>query len=318
MDSSDDTDTVRERRPPRAGGEAEHEESAAPDTGRRWRDLSLNFDAEPVAPRPRRGEPPAKRSPGGHTPPARPAAPTDRHDGAITKPDPAPQDAAEDAAPAHEATELDEPVLDDDGATSSDIAAETGAVPALEPLEGASEAPAREASPHDVEKDVEEESDEEPLIEYYDRGGPAAPREAGDAVDEDTTTLEIELPDVTQDEDGGEAIGREPDEPGEDQLHLELESAEGIKDDIPTLTDAVYIPEAQPQGPEIALPGPEIAPPEPDTSPYDDGIERCLENLRVRLQLMGLDVLSAGQERELRDTLVEFLDDQGFSSGGNA
>jgi hypothetical protein len=101
-------------------------------------------------------------------------------------------------------------------------------------------------------------------------------------------------------------------------LHLELESAEGIKDDIPTLTDAVYIPEAQPQGPEIALPGPEIAPPEPDTSPYDDGIERCLENLRVRLQLMGLDVLSAGQERELRDTLVEFLDDQGFSSGGNA
>ena len=58
-------------------------------------------------------------------------------------------------------------------------------------------------------------------------------------------------------------------------------------------------------------PGPIPEPgPGPDESPYDQDIERCLERLRVRLQLMGLGVLSAAQEKELHDTLVEFLDDR--------
>lgn len=133
----------------------------------------------------------------------------------------------------------------------------------------------------------------------------------------DTVTLDDDPPDDPLESALGEAAASEPsaDEPGpsdepatgdddeqaEDQLHLELEASAVSEADIPVLTNAVYVPEPPAQKQE--------APPGPPESPHEAPIARCIDNFRVRLQLMGLDTLSTAQEKELHDSLVEFLDE---------
>ncbi len=100
------------------------------------------------------------------------------------------------------------------------------------------------------------------------------------------------------------------DEPGEDeqeedQLHLELEPDGEADAGIPVLTNAVYVPDTPPEQPA----SPAFTPPGPAGSPHDAAITRCIDNLSVRFQLMGLDALSPAQEKELHDALVEFLED---------
>ncbi|MBS1270579.1 MAG: hypothetical protein MAG794_01536 [Gammaproteobacteria bacterium] len=103
----------------------------------------------------------------------------------------------------------------------------------------------------------------------------------------------------------------------ENQLQLELESAEESWDGIPTLTDAVYVPDTASEDPQPSEP---TDTPRGDSSPIDstdtpdnENIDRCIENLRTRLQSTGLGALSPGQEKELHNTLVEFFDPRGHS-----
>lgn len=109
----------------------------------------------------------------------------------------------------------------------------------------------------------------------------------------------------------------------EDQLHLELEPAHGnAEDDIPTLTEVVYVPDAAPapDADDTTEPGPlELEP--ADTPPDEDAapgsVEWCIEQLRTRLQLMEIDPLSPEQEAELRDTLSELLDELKYPDTGD-
>jgi len=132
--------------------------------------------------------------------------------------------------------------------------------------------------------DLEETS--VPAGDEHDPG--EAPAATGkDAADTDTTGAESES--------------------AEDQLHLELEPAASADQaditeaDIPVLTNAVYVPEPAPAASAPA--------PGPAESPHEARIGRYIEDLRVRLQLMGLDTLSEQQEREVHDSLVELLDE---------
>jgi hypothetical protein len=86
----------------------------------------------------------------------------------------------------------------------------------------------------------------------------------------------------------------------EDQLHLQLEPDEPSEAEIPVLTNAVYVPDPAPRKP---------APPGPVESPHEARIARFIDSLHVRFHLTGLDTLSPEQEKELHDTLVEFLDE---------
>lgn len=85
----------------------------------------------------------------------------------------------------------------------------------------------------------------------------------------------------------------------EDQLDLQLESTDDPGDaDIPTLTQAVYVPDAP-------LDAPDPAPVEParDTSLVED-----IEDLRSRLRNVDLDALSPEQQTRLHKGLSELLD----------
>lgn len=106
---------------------------------------------------------------------------------------------------------------------------------------------------------------------------------------------------------------------GEDQLHLELEPAnEASEDAIPTLTEAVYVPDGSPveppAGDEAAAEPPEAELPAEEETTIDEAvadapIKRVIERLRTRLQILELDELSPGQEAQLRDALEELMDE---------
>lgn len=85
----------------------------------------------------------------------------------------------------------------------------------------------------------------------------------------------------------------------EDQLHLQLEPTDEPADaDIPTLTQAVYVPDAPFNAPE-----PEPAEPARDTRLVGD-----IEDLRSRLRNVDLDTLSPDQQAQLHNDLSELLD----------
>lgn len=314
MDSTEKTDKARGN-PPSVGDDAKRDDTPGSESGNRWRDLSLNFDAEPATPRLRRSGQPNRETEGGtKEPPSQPRALARNESRVSPKPPPEP-----------EPSDLEKTVVDETSTEHVDIEMKIQAAPASTPSEPAPGPPMEDEE--EMELDIEAvpvlepvepapeaalEDDREPAIQYFDRIPSAARTPTGG--EDDTSTLEIELPEVRHDptvnslnEPGGH--DKTNSSPDEDQLHLELETAE---DDIPTLTDAVYIPDA-----EISEAEPdqgEFAAPESFESPYEEDIEQCLENLRVRLQLMGLDLLSTEQENELRDTLVEFMDERGFST----
>jgi len=152
------------------------------------------------------------------------------------------------------------------------------------------------------------------------RAGEAAPTPAEDATP-DVEWDEPALPSL-EPADTETAAPMGDDETAEDQLHLELEPETGdaLYDDIPTLTEAVYIPdEASPPAPDGPVSGSdssvtaatEEGPPEQTVAeaPLDASIDWCLEQLRTRFEIMKLDPLSPEQETQLRDTLLELLDD---------
>lgn len=294
------------------------EPSPTPEPGNRWRDLNLSFDAEPVVPKSRRdtrteAEPPPPDA-------SRAAAPVSD----ISEP-PAPEDSAE-PEPDNEPVGPDAPVgehpedeapgepLDLAGAPGIDLAEFSepdgqdepdAEAPALDVAAGAA-GPAASPPPLPADEPASDAVDEEYAapaggdLEASEQGLEAAAEDLAADLEVEAEEFEIGPPVAGQDGFGAPAATQEAEE---DQLHLELELDEESEDDIPTLTDAIYVPDKA---------SPEPAPPGPDESPYDENVDKCIDNLRVRLQLMGLEALSPGQEKELHDTLVEFLDDLGL------
>lgn len=176
-----------------------------------------------------------------------------------------------------------------------------------------------------IEPDASGQAAQTDTVVDFDAFSDKRPVEAAPAPAEDTT------PDVEWDEpvlptvepaDAETAAPAGDDDSNEDQLHLELEPEAGdaLYDDIPTLTEAVYVPDgaSPPAADEPVLePDPgvtaatEEGPPEQTVAeaPLDASIDWCLEQLRTRFEIMKLDPLSPEQETQLRDTLLELLDD---------
>lgn len=315
-------------------------------TGNRWRDLNLSFDAEPVLPKARRDSTPEAEEPesdAGADDQARTAAA-----GTVDVPDEvsvettdqpvqneAPHDPAGEspgAEPVLEPSEVPvdtgEPVLapDDEPATTdvdddapsvweSEPAVPGGLDHPAEPQDRA-DTPATAVDDGDLDTDHEfrPHSDEDVLV--LDLEEPDLPP-AKPGTDETDETVRDDEPGVPEWQEAvqqaplRDAPGSEPiDEPGqdeqaEDQLHLELEPDGNADAGIPVLTNAVYVPDTPPEQPA----SPALTPPGPAGSPHDADITKCIDDLRVRFQLMGLDALSPAQEKELHDALVEFLDD---------
>lgn len=333
-------------RRPAAQGDGRSTEPGTPDSsGNRWRDLNLSFDAEPVLPRARRDSPPDAGEPdpqaetrdeahtavdSGDGPEALSVETSDQpvpdeagHDPAAGSPETAsrrygddmPVDAGE---PAVEPPDLPEKPDVDDGdlrvpepgpAVSDEVAypaePQVRADPPAAPGEDEGVAPGHEFRPR---------SEEEVLV--LDLEEPELPP-AETGADEADETFPDDEPDEPARHDPATPAGLrdttvskpfdEPaeDEQEEDQLHLELEPDAEADAGIPVLTNAVYVPDTPPEHP----PTPAFTPPGPAGSPHDAVITRCIDNLSVRFQLMGLDALSPAQEKELHDALVEFLED---------
>lgn len=341
--------------------------TAAPaDSGNRWRDLSLSFDAEPMPQRGRRGS----RSDAEHAPADEAAGLPAQTGDALSAPEEGGEaDAGPDGTvagignpdmdhsdgesrlgptgtPPSEASETDTPLpgialdefaprsadeleIEDAAAEENPVADELETEDVAADQEPVVDPPGNEDAAAGAEEPVVDNlatgdvaAEERPVVDEPDVGGlesagktaatgPEGPTEGLGEPDPEVPVEdlegameEIEIIDVSlhQDNDletaaggGGEPLTEQE----EDQLHLELEPTEGTDDDIPTLTDAVYVPDSLSDG----------APPGPGESPYDGNVEQCIDRLRVRLELMGLDTLSPKQERELRDTLLELLDD---------
>lgn len=138
------------------------------------------------------------------------------------------------------------------------------------------------------------------------------PADAGAISPDEPPAIEpADIDDIVREEPvlpAADLVAGQPDEqaagdrPTENQLRLQLESEDDTGDDIPTLTEAVYVPDTPLNEPELEEP--ELEEPAPDGN-----IERCVERLRARLQVMKLDILSPEQEAQLRETLVELLDE---------
>lgn len=359
------------------------------DSGNRWKDLNLAFDAEPVPPRTRRNnqtedqqsadsstEAGAETGPAGREvgslPPASPEA------AAPPASEPAPES---EPGPAAETEPAPEPLPEPERNAIEDLGSPRPLGPTVDETSGGGEGRSPEldlhefAGPSAAEPELEIDLD---AMGEQAAPAPEPPELPGDEEPPEENAPEVEEielaapPDETLYDNGMEA-GQTPnaapaaspaDEPGENQLHLELESEAASQDEIPTLTDAVYVPEAPAGEASVAAARPRIEPepestPEPEAepaqerepepvqdsepraaaeqsepeavagpgtppeagampelgpgpaeSPYDQDIDQCLERLRVRLQLMGLGVLSEAQEKELRDTLVEFFDER--------
>lgn len=294
--------------------DAPPDEPTAPgDSGTRWRDLNLSFDAEPVLPRARRDEAPAPERDAAPEPPGAPGTkpgapempvPEPEHgpadDDAAVEAPPGADDAADTEAPAAPAADAEpqlpaaepepEPRLDDEPAVAGT------AEPDVVTYDPAAAGPASGAGP--VDELGEEAVRSEPIRGAS--GMPSTGDEDDDSgygfrsrSDEEVLVLDLEAPAAAA--GAGAELEQE-----EDQLHLELESDDASEADIPVLTNAVYVPETPPQQP---------APPDPAGSPREASIGRFIDDFRVRLQLMGLEALSAAQEKELHEALVEFLDE---------
>lgn len=343
------TRAAASEQPPGAGsgarstrGDAATVEPEEPvDAGSRWRDLNLSFDAEPVIPKTRRdtragvedrdaapdmdaaseetdqhpGDAPVDEEPG--IAPQSPAGPDHADHAADDEPDAtADHDAAtepvgaaaEPAPPAALETEQSQALPDPD---SDLITYDLGARPVPPP-------PQRDEVVQDLTEPgplagADDASDTDPGVP----AGPARP-------DEDVLVLDLEEPGPADDAgepdtDARQAAAGEPDaaEPGdareEDQLHLELEPDAAAAAEIPVLTNAVYVPDqaAEPATEPAAEPPPEVAggAPGPAMSAHEARVSRFVDALRFRLQRTGLDALSAGQEKELHDALVELVDE---------
>lgn len=363
------------------------EPGAAVDSGNRWRDLNLSFDAEPVLPRARRssdgGAKPPDTTP---EPPAAPQtkpAPTTRALETVIDDNDSP--AKPDAGPPTAPAGHDESMVSPANATSgppSDGDAEDDAEQA-EPdvvtygLGSTTPAPGGEApqevtgsettretsdlpsagdeqSPSDYE--IRSRSDDEVLMIDLDEPEPSPPggvdpeatepveivnadsespasntalddpaAAPDDAAQVDDAMQDVESPESPRQSDAASGMAAvEPDTPApvrdevgpedtagppreaeneeneENQLHLKLESDEASEADIPVLTNAVYVPDASPE---------QTAPPGAAESPHEASVERFMDNFRARLQLMGIATLSAAQEKELCDAVVELLDE---------
>lgn len=314
------------RRVPAASPAGDHDdrpdstlrEPTPPDSASRWRDLNLSFDAEPVIPRrARRGTEVEsdEADDDTDTPPAQDLA--GEPDQAVPAEDDAPAAASTDDAP--------EPILDDEQTAGNAGEEHVQATPDIVGIdvESFSHAPPVDPEPAAPDPSAETEPDAEP----DDIPGAADPApEAAAANDEspdqspgESPGIEWEepkLPDIeVTEETPGPGSG---DERKENQLHLELEPADNTvaDDDIPTLTEAVYVPDT-PSAVESAGGDPDPAPaatpdaetPTTEAPPPDADVERCVDQLRTRLQLMDLDTLSPEQEAQLRDTLEAFLEE---------
>ncbi|MDZ7842809.1 MAG: hypothetical protein U5R46_18585 [Gammaproteobacteria bacterium] len=315
-------------------------EPEPPDSaGNRWRDLSLSFDAEPVLPRARHDdntpdaevpESDTEAEGAGEVQTVAAGAGDVPHKVSVETVDPPVPDEADDD-PA--AGSPDPETAPDEG----DVPVETGE-PSLEPLDqpptpDVDDPPVPETVPvepgaaayppepddqadGDVASDpgFRPRSDEEVLVlDLEEPGPPPAETRTGDAydTDPDDDPGDPAPHDAAPAEDPRYTPGGEPlDEPGldeqaEDQLHLELEPDGNADAGIPVLTNAVYVPDT----PATQPAAPAFTPPDPAGSPHDEAIAQCVDNLRVRFQLMGLEALSPAQEKELHDALVDFLDD---------
>lgn len=179
----------------------------------------------------------------------------------------------------------------DDGAGADDAATDAVALDFPLPEPPAHQPPAIEQDEQDAEREetTRDDVDTNTAAPVDDPLDPA-PEEAAASEPPDDEPEPAEEPTIAGYDEGAE-----------DQLHLELESSAVSEADIPVLTNAVYVPEPPAQKQETA--------PGPPESPHEGPIARCIDNLRVRLQLMGLDTLSNAQERELHDSLVELLDE---------
>lgn len=321
-------------------------EPVTPDsTVNRWRDLNLSFDAEPVLPRARRDSisdaavPDADADEEAQAAAGAGDAP---HEVSVETMDPPlPDETRHDHDPDAGSPEAES------GPDGGDELVGAGE-PALAPLDlpatpdvDDGDAPAREtdpAVPDELEYPIEQQVREDAAATAHDDGdvGPEAGFRARS--DEDELVLDLEAPGPSPAETGaGEADERHPDdEPGEparhdatlagvsldtpgsepldepgqdeqaeDQLHLELEPDGHADAAIPVLTNAVYVPDT----PTEQSASPAFTPRDPTGSPHDEAISQCIDNLRVRFQLMGLDALSPAQENELHDALVDLLDD---------
>lgn len=276
------------RRPQRPGGEDENLEGRD-DGGRpanRWKDLSLSFDAEPVHARPRRSE--VDQSAGGE-----PAA--------ETQPEPAQRSSEPEGTPPPADKES---VNDPDGHSAAQASSETAVEEPVAPGSDVDEL--ADGRPPGPEIEIELGEDEyldtavaaSETLEVSGAGTRGGETADGDFLEAEGASLPAEGfagGEADTPQDNGRAA--ETDEPEEDQLDLGLDPVEN-EHDIPTLTDAVYVPPEATVEPVVQGPGDVV---------HDERIDRCLEGLRVRLQLMGLDLLSPAQEAELRDTLAELL-----------
>lgn len=87
----------------------------------------------------------------------------------------------------------------------------------------------------------------------------------------------------------------DPDHELTDRLNTPLVEPEPL-DDIPVLTDAINVPD----GLTSAAPG-------PLSSPSERNVAQCLDQVCNRFRILGLEALSAAQERVLHEALTEFL-----------
>lgn len=311
---------------------------APPEPGNRWQELSLSFDAEPLIPRPvhpassddgapsedlpETAQVDARSEPGeGDLGPAGGTAPAAPSDDNIGPPEASPRSQQADGARDEAGVE---PVIgttsslwsDDDAGTpvnSLEVleaggdyddgeADPTGLVhpgePA-EPFQQAPEPPALDAPDAELELyGLDPDTDDcEPVLPDSERIEQADPLEGNtmdDAVEETEATPESDPRSAT-----AASTPSSHQQPSENQLHLQLEPTDEPADaDIPTLTQAVYVPDAPSDAP-----APASFKPAQDTTLVDD-----IELLRSRLWNMDLNALSPEQQVQLHKGLNELLD----------
>lgn len=305
-------------------GAAPSGESGLPESsGNRWRDLNLSFDAEPILPSARRGDKSGAEDRSTDTEPV--VDPVVGPEAGVRPPEPGGDrsDPAESSVPDEPAPPQAETAAEGPDISTPDDRMDPREDKALPqhpertdpdiPEIGA-DAPSRPEASATGEDDVADDhewsrQDDEVLVLDLEDPEPqpaAAPGTTADeAVDAGHPATVDASPEATVAAAAGSVAASPPDEMAEDQLHLELEPDDMSDADIPVLTDAVFVPDEPREHPAPEA----FTPPGPAESPYAESISRCIDNLRVRFQLTGLDALSTEQEKELHDALVELLDE---------
>lgn len=146
---------------------------------------------------------------------------------------------------------------------------------------------------HNEEVQTDHESEPDTEIQQINSSDIQISAESQDT--DELIIIDTELPSSGNSEASSDAIEQpstQPKDRREDQLNLELEPDGDSK--IPTLTEAIYIPDSTPTN-SLQIEDQEAEP------------EELLAKLKVRLQLKGTELLTDNQEKELREAIAEYL-----------